>query len=137
MPLIPGLPAFIEIAVRSLSRFACSVRGLFARRASITVTDASRPSDATLFTFLEFTHRILLWFRLPRTKASRIKGRSGRAGQAESTTRRRISTAVPSPGVESTRISAPQESTMRLTMASPRPVPLLRVEKCGSKIRSI
>jgi len=37
--------------------------------------------------------------------------------------------------VESAVISAPHDSTMRRTMASPSPVPLLRVEKRGSKMQ--
>ena len=44
-------------------------------------------------------------------------------------------TVVPSPSTLATAISPPQLSTSRRLIARPSPLPLVRVEKCGSNIR--
>ena len=50
---------------------------------------------------------------------------------------KRIVTVVPSPGLDSTSITPPWSSTMRRTMAIPRPVPPSKAVEKGVKTRAI
>ena len=61
--------------------------------------------------------------------------RDGAAERDRVASRSRISTVVPRPAALSTVIDPPQPSTSCRLIARPSPLPLVRVEKCGSKIR--